>query len=106
MADNLKQVVQYQVQSFEPTEEDRFYHDYALLRGNGAGKRLSVMLAMVRKAMMDDLLQNLLALGIRPVSVTVGSIGLSNIFLQNRKDLQGKTFILVDLALRHLILLL
>ena len=98
VADNLKQVVQYQVQSFEPTEEDRFYHDHALLRGNGAGKRLSVMLVMVRKAMLDDLLQHLLALGIRPVSVTAGSIGLSNIFLQNRKDLQGKTFILGNLV--------
>ncbi len=98
VADNLKQVVQYQVQSFEPTEEDRFYHDYALLRGNGAGKRLSVMLVMVRKAMLDDLLQHLLALGIRPVSVMAGSIGLSNIFLQNRKDLQGKTFILGNLG--------
>ena len=94
VADNLKQVVQYQVQSFEPTEEDRFYHDYAPIGGNGAGKRLSVMLAMVKKATLDDILQHLLALGIRPISVTAGSIGLSNIFLQNRKDLQGKTFIL------------
>lgn len=98
VADNLKQVVQYQVQSFEPTEEDRFYHDYSLLRRNGAGKRLSVMLVMVRKAMLDDLLQHLLALGIRPVSVMAGSIGLSNIFLQNRKDLQGKTFVLGNLG--------
>ena len=102
VADNLKQVVQYQVQSFEPTEEDRFYHDYTLLRGNGAGKRLSVMLAMVRRAMLDDLLQHLLTLGIRPISVTVGSIGLSNIFLQNRKDLQGKTYILGDLGISSL----
>jgi Tfp pilus assembly PilM family ATPase len=44
VADNLKQVVQYQVQSFEPTDEERFYHDYVVLRPNGAGKRLSVML--------------------------------------------------------------
>ena len=102
VADNLKQVVQYQVQSFEPTEEDRFYHDYALLRGNSAEKRLSLMLVMVRKTMLDDLLQNLLALGIRPVSVTAGSIGLSNIFLQSRKDLQGKTFILGDLGVSEL----
>jgi Tfp pilus assembly PilM family ATPase/Tfp pilus assembly protein PilN len=102
VADNLKQVVQYQVQSFEPTEGDRFYHDYALLHGNAAGKRLSVMLVMVRKAMLDDLLQHLLALGIRPVSVATGSIGLSNIFLQNQKDLQGKTFILGDLGASEL----
>ena len=40
VADNLKQVVHYQVQSFEPTEEDRFYYDYALLDGHGAKKGL------------------------------------------------------------------
>jgi len=97
VADNLKQVVQYQVQSFEPTEEERFYHDYALLQ-RGAGKRLSVMLAMVRKTMLDETLQFLLALGIRPVIVTAGSIGIANLFLQNRKGLQDKTFILVDLG--------
>lgn len=31
IADNLKQVVQYQVQSFEPTEEDKYYYDYVQL---------------------------------------------------------------------------
>jgi Tfp pilus assembly protein PilN len=98
VADNLKQVVQYQVQSFEPTDEDRFYHDFVILRSNGAGKRLSIMLAMVRKTMLDELLQFLLVLGIRPVAVTGGSIGLSNLFLQNRKDLLDKTFILGDLG--------
>jgi Tfp pilus assembly protein PilN len=109
VADNLKQVVQYQVQSFEPTEEDKFYHDYVLLRGNGAAKRLTVMLAMVRKSTLDEILRFLLPVGIRPVAVTGSSIGLSNIFLQNRKDLQDKTFIMGDLgessleilALRH-----
>jgi len=100
--DNLKQVVQYQVQSFEPTEEDRFYHDYTLLQNGAATKRLSVMLVMVRKATLDDLLQFLLAVGIRPVAVTGSSIGLANIFMKKRKDLKGKTFILGDLGMSSL----
>jgi Tfp pilus assembly protein PilN len=98
VANNLKQVVQYQVQSFEPTDEDRFYHDFLQLRGNNGSKRLTVMLVMVRKTMLDEILQFLLPLGIRPVAVTCSSIGLSNLFLQNRKDLQNKTFILGDLG--------
>jgi Tfp pilus assembly protein PilN len=98
VADNLKQVVQYQVQSFEPTDEDRFYHDFVQFPNSSAGKRLSVMLVMVRKTMLDELLQFLLDLGIRPITVTGSSIGLSNLFLQNRKDLQDKTFILGDLS--------
>ena len=96
--DNLKQVVQYQVQSYEPTEEDRYYHDYVLLQNNGLGKRLSVMLVMVRKALLDEILQSLLNLGIRPVAVTGGSIGLSNLFLRSQKDLQDKIFILGDMG--------
>jgi Tfp pilus assembly protein PilN len=98
VADNLKQVVDYQVQSFEPVEEDRSYYDYILLDGNGMKKRLSVLLLMVRKAFLDDQLQFLANLGIRPVAVTAGSIALSNIFLQNRKDFLDKTYMLADLA--------
>jgi len=105
VADNLKQVVQYQVQSFEPTDEDKFYHDYALLRGNGAGKRLFVMLVMVRKTMLDETLQFLLTVGIRPAVVTGGSIGLANLFLQSGKEAQDKTYLLGDLGASTLELL-
>lgn len=102
VADNLKQVVQYQVQSFEPTDEDKFYHDYSLLRGNGAGKRLSIMLALVRKNMLDETLQFLHSAGIRPVAVTASSMGLANLFLQSGKDLQDKAFVLGDLGIDSL----
>jgi len=102
VAENLKQVVQYQVQSFEPTDEDKFYHDYALINGNGAGKRLTVMLAMVRKTMLDEILQFLLFLGIRPVTVVGSSMGLANLLLQAPKDPQNKTVILGDLNVSSL----
>jgi Tfp pilus assembly protein PilN len=98
VADNLKQVVQYQVQSFEPTEEDRFYYDYAPVGKNGAQKRLTVLLVMVKKALLDGHLQFLLELGIRPVTITGATIALCNLFLQNRKELNDKTFILADIA--------
>ena len=98
VADNLKQVIQYQVQSFEPTEEDRFYYDYAVLDTNGSKKRLAILLAMVRKSLLDDHLQLLLALGIRPTLVIGSSMALSNMFLRRRKDLRDKTFILADLT--------
>jgi general secretion pathway protein L len=98
VADNLKQVVQYQVQSFEPTEEDRFYYDYAVLSTNGSKKRLSVLLAMVKKSLLDEHLQLLIALGIRPALVTGSSMALSNMFLHGRKDLRDKIFILADLS--------
>ena len=40
---------------------------------------------MVRKALLDNHLQFLLELGIRPVAVIGSSMGLSNIFLHGRK---------------------
>lgn len=96
--ENLKQVVQYQVQAFEPTEDDRFYHDYTLIPNASAGKRLTVLLAMVRKSALDSLLEFMLELGIRPVLVTGAAIGLSNMFLHHRKAVEDKTFMLADLA--------
>jgi Tfp pilus assembly protein PilN len=110
VADDLKQVVHYQAQSFEPTEEDRFYHDYVLLDGDtSAKKRLTVLVVMVRKVLLDEYLALLRRVGIRPVSVLGSSMGLGNIFLQGRKGLRDKTFVLADLrpsalelvALRH-----
>jgi Tfp pilus assembly protein PilN len=97
VADNLKQVVHYQVQSFEPTEENSYY-DYVLLGGKEASKKLTVLLAMVRKTLLDEHLRLLREVGIKPVMVVGSSMGLANLFLQNQKDLKDKTFILADLG--------
>jgi Tfp pilus assembly protein PilN len=109
VVDNLKQVVHYQVQTFEPTEEEKYYYDYVLLDGNRSKTKITVLLVMVEKALLDEYLQYLLDLGIRPTMVLGCSFGLSNIFLRSTKDIQEKTFILADLssstleimALRH-----
>ncbi len=98
VSDNLKQVVRYQVQSFEPTGEDRFYYDYIPVDGGDGSKKVSVLLVMVRKALLDEHLAFLRDLGIRPSMVACSSIGLSNIFLRDRKDAKDKTFLLADLA--------
>ena len=96
--DNLGEVVRYQVQSFEPNEEDGFYFDYALLEGaHGHGhKRLTILLVMVRKSFLDKQLALLRDLGITPLIVTFGSAGLSNMYLASRKDAGDKIFFLAD----------
>jgi Tfp pilus assembly protein PilN len=98
VADNLRQVVHYQVQSFEPTEEDKFYFDYSLLKSPANAKRISIQLVMVRKSQLDGYLQLLRGIGIRPVGVLGSSMGLANIFLQNRKEEPDNTSILADLS--------
>jgi len=98
VADNLKQVVQYQVQSFEPTEEDKFYYDYVTLKSDAATKKLTILLVMVKRSLLNDRLQLLEELDLRPSTVIASSIGLANIFLQSQDDVNDKTFILADLG--------
>ena len=94
--ENLGEVVKYQVQAFEPTEEDGCYYDYTLLEGSPGQKRLSILLAMVRKSFLDRQLALLRDLGIKPLIVTCGSAGLANMYLASRKDAKGKMFFLSD----------
>jgi Tfp pilus assembly protein PilN len=97
VADNLKQVVLYQVQAFEPTEEEKFYFDYASLSGKEA-TRLLVLVVMIRKSVLDGYLEAVREFGLQPLSVMVSSVALANLFLQTQSDPRGKTFVLADLA--------
>jgi Tfp pilus assembly protein PilN len=96
VGDNLKQVMVYQVQSLEPTEEEKFYYDYQLLRSGPNGKRIPILLVMVRKTILDAHLLLLRELGIRPSMVTTTAAALANLFLQDRRDIEHKTFVLAD----------
>jgi Tfp pilus assembly protein PilN len=98
VADNLKQVVLYQVQSYAPTEEDAFYHDYSILQNGQKSKRLLILLIMVRKATLDEYLSALSGLGIRPAAVTGSSVALVGLLLHARKNTAEKTFFLADLT--------
>ncbi len=96
--DNLKQVVMYQVQSYEPSEEEKYYFDYISMGSRQSEKRLQVLLVMVRKSVLDAHLEFVRKFGIRPAAVTVGSVALANLFLQSdTTGTMGKTFVLADL---------
>jgi len=96
--DNLKEVIRYQVQSLEPTEDERFYYDYAPLNGQPGQKRLSIFLAMVRKSLLDEHLRLLREIDIRPGRVLCSSMGLLNFYLETQKNLRGKTFFMADMS--------
>ncbi len=98
VADNLKQVVLYQVQSFEPTEEEKFYYDFFPLKLNQGSKKLVVLLVMVKRAILDAHLALMHELGIRPVTVTAGAAALTNLLFRDAAEGGRKTFILADLA--------
>ena len=95
--DNLKQVILYQVQSFEPTEEEKLYYDFVPLGNGNAGKKLHVLLLMIRKSILDSHLQIMNQLGLRPAAVTAGSVALANMFLGTQHAGRDKTYLLADL---------
>lgn len=94
--DNLKQVVQYQVQTFEPSESERSCYDYAPLKPADKDKRLRVLLVLARKTILDGHLQTLRELDIRPVLVSVGPAALANMFLGSLNGKGSRTFALAD----------
>ena len=96
--DNLREVIRYQVQALEPSEENGFYYDHVLLSNPSNQKRLTVLLAMVRKTYLDWQLGLLRECGIRPVAVTCGSTGVGNLWLQMQKDTKDKTFFLAEIS--------
>ncbi len=98
VSDNLKQVVSYQVQSYEPTEEEKYYYDFTPLKQGEGSKRIQVLLVMVKRAILDDHLMSLKGVGLRPACVTVGSFGLVNLFLRGQKGSNGSAAMLMDLA--------
>ncbi len=98
VTDNLRQVVAYQVQSFEPTEEERYCYDFAALKPAPGAKRIQVLLVMIKRSILEAHLQLLRDLGIKPASVTVGSVGLANLFLQGRRAPNGRLYVLADLS--------
>ena len=95
--DNLKQVILYQVQSFEPTEEEKLYYDFVPLSNGNAGKKLHVLLLMIRKSILDSHLEIMNQLGLRPAAVTAGSVALANMFLGTQHAGRDKTYLLADL---------
>ena len=95
--DNLKQVVLYQVQSFEPTEAEKMYYDFVRLDNGSAGKKLQVLLVMIRKSILDAHIELLHGLGIRPSVVTAGPAALTNMFLGTMGNGKDKTYVLADL---------
>jgi len=95
--DNLKQVMLYQVQSFEPTEEEKLYYDYVRLPNGKGDKKLQVLTLMVRKSTLDAHLQFMSQLGIRPTVVTSGSVAMANMLLGALKVNRDKTYLVADL---------
>lgn len=78
--ENLEQVVRFQVQRFEPVEEDRSYYDYLVLQRDEQNKRILIELIMVRASILDGYLTLFQESHLFPAAVRLSTSGLYALF--------------------------
>ncbi len=77
--ENLSQVIRFQVDRFEPAEEEKSYYDYVILSRDESQKKLLIQVAMVRQSVLDEYLTLLKEINLYPAAVRFSGIGLHQI---------------------------
>lgn len=95
-AEDLAQVVRYQVESFTPAEEEPICYDFALLGRDERGK-LVVLVAMMRRADLERYLQLLSGIGLKSAVIQPATTALSNLLLEGYAGLSPSTHLLYHL---------
>lgn len=75
--ENLEQVVRFQVERFEPSEDELSFFDFQLLKRDPDAGSLSIQIVMVRQEVMDPTLQLFRECGLFPASVRYASLGIA-----------------------------
>jgi hypothetical protein len=78
--ENLDQVVRFQIEKFEPSEEERSYFDYVVVSRDEEQKKILLQIGMVRQAVLDEYLDLLGELKLDPAAARLSSLGLQQVF--------------------------
>lgn len=81
--ENLEQVVRFQVEKYEPSEEQRSYYDYLVLDRDQEKKQILLGLVMVRRSLVDEYLDLFQRLGLYPAAIRVCSVALHHALMLN-----------------------
>ncbi len=79
--ENLEQVVRFQVERFEPTEEEQSYVDHVVLGRDEAKKKLLLQVTLVPRIILDDYLHVLRQADLYPAAVRLVSLAYHQVFL-------------------------
>ena len=79
--ENLEQVVRFQVERFEPTEEGQSYVDHVVLDRDEEKKTLLLQVTLVPRIILDDYLHVLRQADLFPAAVRVTSLAYHQVFL-------------------------
>jgi Tfp pilus assembly protein PilN len=88
--ENLEQVVRFQVEKFEPSEEEASYYDYVTLARDEEQKKITLQIGMVRQSLLDGYLNLLKDLGLYPTAVRPSSLALHQVLALHRNGFPKK----------------
>ena len=94
--ENLRKVLEYEMDKYTPFEKGEIYFDYCLLKEEKDWLQLFAVFA--RKADVDACLSLLKKIGIQPISIQIPSAAALNLFFYNKGGSEDETSVLVDLA--------
>ncbi len=78
--ENLDQVVQFQLERFEPGEEGRSYSDYVVVERNVEKTKLLVQAIMVPREYLEERLNLFRELNLYPAAIRISGVGLFQVF--------------------------
>ena len=78
--ENLAQVVRFQVEKFEPTDEEHSYYDYQVLDRDEERNKIRLQIIMVRRTVLDEYLNLFREVNLYPVAVRLSSVALHQVF--------------------------
>jgi Tfp pilus assembly protein PilN len=93
--ENLAQVVRFQVDRFEPSEEQRSYFDYVILSRDEDQKKILLQVAMVRQSVLDDYLNLLRDLDLYPATARLSSLGFHQLLALHENGFPKKEPVVV-----------
>jgi Tfp pilus assembly protein PilN len=93
--ENLEQVVRFQVEKFEPTEDEKSYFDYVVLNRDEANRRLLLQVIMVPMAVLDRYLGLFQEVSFYPASVRLSSLALHQLLAAHEHGYPKKGSVLI-----------
>ncbi|HEY2933287.1 MAG TPA: type II secretion system protein GspL [Acidobacteriota bacterium] len=94
-AENLEQLVKYQVEYYLPSEEGASYFDHVILKQDLERKKLLLQVAMVRKGWLDPYIDRLWANKLPPSRVEMSTSAIFNLVSLKKDLLAGKDLVVV-----------
>jgi general secretion pathway protein L len=94
--ENLRKVLEYEINKYSPFEKGETYFDYHLLREEKEGLHLFAVFA--KKTEVDAYLSLLKKVGIQPLSVQIPSIASLNLFFYHQNLKENENAILLDIT--------